>query len=132
MAERPMLACPPKRTAQTTRSTGDAAPKELEANMQRVPHFVALMFAASASVGGWGALVAQESPSAAAFGSLASLVGHWKGGFRGTDIRLTYTLPANGSALMEESRPKSEPAMITMFTVDGDHLLATHYCSTKN
>ena len=22
--------------------------------------------------------------------------------------------------------------MITMFTVDGDHLIATHYCSAKN
>jgi len=100
--------------------------------MRRVPHFVVLMFAASASVGGWGTLVAQESPSATAFGHLTSLVGHWKGVFRGTDITLTYTLTANGSALMEEARPQSEPVMITMFTVDGDHLLATHYCSTRN
>ena len=100
--------------------------------MRRVPYFVVLGFAASASVGGRGRLVAQESPSAAAFGHLASLVGHWKGVFQGTDITLTYTLTANGSALMEESRPKSEPVMITMFTVDGDHLRATHYCSARN
>jgi hypothetical protein len=100
--------------------------------MRKVPHFVVLGFAASISVGGWGTLVAQESPSAAAFGNLTSLVGHWKGVFRGTHIALTYTLTANGSALMEEARPQSEPAMITMFTVDGDRLLATHYCSTKN
>jgi len=33
---------------------------------------------------------------------------------------------------MEEFRPESGPVMITMFTVDGDHLIATHYCSAKN
>jgi len=43
-----------------------------------------------------------------------------------------YTLTANGSALMEEFRPHSGPVMITMFTVDGDHLIATHYCSARN
>jgi len=103
-----------------------------EADMRRVPQFVVLGLASWALVGGRGALAAQESPSAAAFGLLTSLVGHWKGVFRGTDIALTYTLTANSSALMEESRPKSEPVMITMFTVDGDHLIATHYCSARN
>ena len=33
---------------------------------------------------------------------------------------------------MEEFRPHSGPVMITMFTVDGDHLIATHYCSARN
>jgi hypothetical protein len=33
---------------------------------------------------------------------------------------------------MEESQPAGEGAMITMFTVDGDHLIATHYCSMGN
>jgi hypothetical protein len=50
------------------------------------------------------------------------------------EIKVTYTLTANGSALMEEFRPMNmnNHAMITMFTVDGDHLLATHYCSVGN
>src|SRR5438309_9954688 len=33
---------------------------------------------------------------------------------------------------MEEFRPESGAVMITMFTVEGDHLIATHYCSAKN
>ena len=33
---------------------------------------------------------------------------------------------------MEESRPGTEAPMFTMFTVDGDHLIATHYCSMGN
>jgi hypothetical protein len=34
--------------------------------------------------------------------------------------------------LMEQCRPEKGPEMITMFTVDGDHLIATHYCSARN
>jgi hypothetical protein len=34
--------------------------------------------------------------------------------------------------LMEQCRPEKGPEMITMFTVDGDHLIATHYCSASN
>ena len=29
-------------------------------------------------------------------------------------------------------RPEKGPKIITIFTIDGDHLLATHYCSAKN
>ena len=35
-------------------------------------------------------------------------------------------------ASMEQCRPEKGPKIITMFTIDGDHLLATHYCSAKN
>jgi len=74
----------------------------------------------------------EPSTSALAFEHLAALAGEWKGVQDGTEIQLTYTLTANGSALMEEFRPKSGPMMVTMFSVDGDRLLATHYCSAKN
>jgi hypothetical protein len=75
---------------------------------------------------------AEKSNSALAFAQLASLVGQWKGVQGNTEINLTYTLTANGSAVMEESQPAGEAAMITMFTVDGDRLIATHYCSMGN
>jgi hypothetical protein len=79
---------------------------------------------------------AEKSNSVLAFERLASLVGEWKGVQEGaqanTEIKLTYTLTANGSVLMEESQPAGEGTMITMFTVDGDHLIATHYCIAKN
>jgi hypothetical protein len=67
-----------------------------------------------------------------AFDRLASLKGEWKGEQEGVKISVIYTLTANGSALMEEFRPENGRVMITMFTVDGDHLIATHYCSAKN
>jgi hypothetical protein len=66
------------------------------------------------------ARAAEKSNSAIAFERLTSLVGEWKGVQDGTEIKLTYTLTANG------------PVMVTMFSVDGDHLIATHYCSARN
>ena len=75
---------------------------------------------------------ADKTKSEEAFDRLMSLKGEWKGEQKGVKISLIYTLTANGSALMEEFRPESGPVMITLFTVDGDHLIATHYCSAKN
>jgi hypothetical protein len=78
------------------------------------------------------ATAAGRSESEQAFDRLAALQGEWEGEQRGCKMKVTYILTANGSALMEEFRPESGPAMITMFTVDGDHLVATHYCSAGN
>ena len=78
------------------------------------------------------ALAADNTKSEEAFDRLASLQGEWKGVADGVNTTLIYTLTANGSALMEQCRPEKGPEMITMFTVDGDHLIATHYCSAKN
>ncbi|HSE39411.1 MAG TPA: hypothetical protein VLH08_01485 [Acidobacteriota bacterium] len=75
---------------------------------------------------------AEKSNSTIAFEQLSSLVGEWKGQQDGIDVTLTYTLTADGSTLMEEFRPVKGPVMMTMFTVDGDHLIATHYCSAGN
>jgi len=78
------------------------------------------------------ALASDKTKSEEAFDRLASLEGEWKGVIDGVRATLIYTLTANGSALMEQFRPEKGPEMITMFTIDGDHLIATHYCSAKN
>ena len=78
------------------------------------------------------ALATDKTKSEQAFDRLASLKGEWKGEIDGVNTTLIYTLTANGSVLMEECRPEKGPEMITLFTVDGDHLIATHYCSAKN
>jgi hypothetical protein len=75
---------------------------------------------------------APTAKSAAAFAQLKSLAGEWDAIQDGVPVRETYTVTANGSALMAETRPANDAAMITMFTVDGGHLLATHYCSAGN
>jgi hypothetical protein len=73
-----------------------------------------------------------KTTSEEAFDRLTSLKGEWNGKIDGVNTTLIYTLTANGSALMEQCRPEKAAEMITMFTVDGDHLIATHYCSAKN
>jgi hypothetical protein len=78
------------------------------------------------------AFAADKTKSEEAFDRLASLKGEWKGEINGVNAMLIYTLTANGSALMEQCRPEKGPEMITIFTIDGDHLIATHYCSAKN
>ena len=100
--------------------------------MRSAPKLVVLVLVTTAA-----ALLAQNRPeektkSEATFKQLASLVGEWDAIQEGVPVKETYVLTANGSAVMAETRPANEPAMITMFTVDGDHLIATHYCSARN
>ena len=68
-----------------------------------------------------------SNKSAAAFKQLTSLVGEWEAVQQGVPVKETYTLTANGSVLMSETKPDDSQPMITMFTVDGDHLIAAHY-----
>jgi hypothetical protein len=102
------------------------------AGMRRNPRFALFGTALYVLIGSVSARAIEPSKSAAAFDHLASLVGEWRGVQSGTEFQVTYMLTADGSALMEEFRPKGGPTMVTMFTVDGDHLIATHYCSAKN
>jgi hypothetical protein len=72
-----------------------------------------------------------ESGAQKSFEQLKSLAGNWEGkGSNGQPVEVTYRLTANGSALMSEI--KGEEDMITMFHLDGDRLLLTHYCGAGN
>ena len=60
-----------------------------------------------------------------------SLSGSWEGkGSNGQPVQVAYRLTANGSALMSEIKSKED--MITMFNLDGERLLMTHYCGAGN
>jgi hypothetical protein len=86
-----------------------------------VPMFVILSAAA--------ALAASDAQKS--FEQLKALSGSWEGkASNGKPVQLTYRVTANGSALMSEI--KSEEDMITMFNLDGDRLLMTHYCGAGN
>jgi hypothetical protein len=100
--------------------------------MNRIQRYLILAAAVALVLIGAATAPAVEKPnSVLAFDHLTSLVGEWKGVQDGTEMNLTYTLTADGSALMEEFRA-GKTVMVTMFTVDGDHLIATHYCSAGN
>ncbi len=80
---------------------------------------------------------AQEMHPAAhstpAFNQLKALVGQWEGGTSGSSkTRVSYELISNGSVLMERLSPANEPEMVTMYSLEGDRILVTHYCSMGN
>jgi len=80
---------------------------------------------------------AQEMHPAArstpAFDHLKSLAGEWeRTSTQGSKVTLTYQVVSNGSVLMERLKGPGESEMITMYSLDGDHILATHYCSAGN
>ena len=82
-------------------------------------------------------LAAQEmhpsSKSNPAFDQLKSLAGNWEGkDSSGSHGKVTYKVVSNGSAVMETMQASNEPEMITMYTVDADRIVVTHYCSVGN
>jgi hypothetical protein len=71
--------------------------------------------------------------STPAFDQLKSLAGEWeRTNAQGSKVSLTYQMVSNGSVLMERLKSVGESEMITMYSLDGDHILATHYCSAGN
>lgn len=77
--------------------------------------------------------LAQSSPQPS-FDVLKSLQGNWQGkDSLGHPVKATFRLTGKGSALMSEyAEPDQNEDMISMFHVDGDRLLMTHYCSAGN
>jgi len=73
-----------------------------------------------------------KSDAAAAFARLKSLVGEWEGGTDMGKAHLTYELIADGSALVERETMENMPSMLTVYYLDGDRLLLTHYCMKGN
>jgi len=65
------------------------------------------------------------------FEQLKSLDGSWEGkGSNGEPVQVLYRVTSNGSALMSEIKGKED--MISMFNLDGERLLMTHYCAVGN
>lgn len=68
-----------------------------------------------------------------AYADLSQLVGEWEGSYaNGRSHQVSFELTANGSALMETWTMSPTRKSLTMYTLDGDRLLATHYCPQGN
>lgn len=61
-----------------------------------------------------------------------SLAGEWEGkDSHGAAMHLTYEVLASG-VVMERLQPEGGADMVTMYSLDGDHIVAIHFCSAGN
>jgi hypothetical protein len=74
------------------------------------------------------------SPARAAFELFKKLEGNWKGrSTRGWEETLNFKTIAGGSVVVETSfDAHPNETMMTMFHLDGERLMLTHYCVAKN
>jgi hypothetical protein len=78
-------------------------------------------------------LVVAQTDAHKSFDLLKGLEGNWAGkNSQGQPIQVTFRMTAGGSALMSEILGRGPENMITMFHMDGDRLLMTHYCGSGN
>ena len=78
---------------------------------------------------------AAQTDAQKAFEKMKTLAGSWQGTVMGMSINVTIRVASSGTAILHEAtgdgkRPPDHE--ITMFYVDGDRLLATHYCDGGN
>lgn len=79
------------------------------------------------------AVASAAPPSAqAVFDRLKTLAGEWRSTDAANATRVTYRVIANGSALVESWRMSPTRESMTVYTMDGERLLATHYCPQGN
>lgn len=76
------------------------------------------------------------SAAAQQFEQMKTLVGDWEGtadmGDQPTPAKSSFRLTAGGSALVETIFPGSPMEMMTVYHLDGDALVLTHYCVLQN
>jgi len=79
------------------------------------------------------ALVMADTDAHKSFDLIKGLEGNWSGrNQQGQTIEVSFRLTAGGSALMSEIHGHGPENMISMFHMDGDRLLMTHYCGAGN
>src|SRR5713226_971817 len=85
---------------------------------------MANLLLAAVAVQGGGAK-SERSNDATAFARLKTLVGEWEADTKMGKAHVSYELIAGGTAL-------KMPAMLTVYHLDGERLLLTHYCMAGN
>jgi len=75
----------------------------------------------------------ESSPAERAFERFKALEGEWTGtGPEGKTIETRYELVGEGTSVMEFFSIEGEHDMLTVYHLDGDSLMLTHYCAAGN
>jgi hypothetical protein len=76
-------------------------------------------------------LAVAQSDAAKAFERMKTLAGTWEGKTSdGHVVSDTFQVTSAGGSLM--SQLNADEPMVSMFYLDGDHLMMTHFCPSKN
>jgi hypothetical protein len=74
-----------------------------------------------------------QSDAQKSFDKLKALAGSWEGTMEGKPLQVSLRVTSMGNALMHEMSGAGRPDdPITLFHLDGDRLLMTHYCDAGN
>jgi len=80
-------------------------------------------------------LLAQARPASQANPALEefkTLAGEWEGkDSHGGNVHVSYEVMSSG-VVMERLQPEGGPGMMTMYSLDEDHIVAFHFCSEGN
>jgi hypothetical protein len=73
-----------------------------------------------------------QSAAQKSFEQLKTLSGSWEGNLDGQPLHVSLRVTSMGNALMHEMKGAGPDDPITLFHLDGDRLLLTHYCDAGN
>ena len=74
-----------------------------------------------------------DSLAQQAFNELATLVGEWEGRYsNGRSHQVSFALTANDSVIVETWSMSPTRRSLTLYALDGERLIATHYCPQGN
>ena len=73
-----------------------------------------------------------QSDAQKSFDKLKTLAGSWQGSYEGKPMQATLRVTSMGHAMEHEMKGEGPDDPITMFYLDGDRLLLTHYCDAGN
>ena len=73
-----------------------------------------------------------QSDAQKSFDKLKTLAGSWQGSYEGKPMQATLRVTSMGNAIEHEMKGDGPDDPITMFYLDGDRLLLTHYCDAGN
>ena len=97
--------------------------------MRNIRQFMALVLVLI-SVAAVGLAASKSQPE---FDKIKSLAGNWEGKAPGGGpAHINYKLVSGGTAVMESITEGPGSQMVTLYNLDGDYLMMTHYCTAGN
>jgi hypothetical protein len=100
----------------------------METKIFRIP----ILLLACAAVNVTNAIEPDGIDSNSGFARLKTLVGEWRAETGMGKAHVAYELIAGRNTLLERETIEKNPPMLTVYHLDGDRLLLTHYCMLDN